>query len=132
MPEYEQGLYGFLDQDLDQMLENAKKHPFKVHMDFETRFRVWTEQVLVDRVMYVRKHPDLETMIRMYDLTLRDSVRLLKRATKELLEVADIVDYSEKHRAHLNTAQSVYDQRKRLIVSVHFKTLDEILETQRR
>ena len=132
MSDYEQGLYGFLDQDLDQMLETAKKHPFKVRMDFETRFKVWTKQVLVDRLMYVRKHPDLETMIRMYDLTLRDSVRLLKRATKELLEVADIVDYSEKHRAHLNTVQSVYDQRKQLILSAHFKALDEILETQRR
>ena len=118
MTEYERGLYGEFDQTLDEMLEEAKKHPFKVAMDFETRFRVWVEQVLHDRLANIDRYLSLDFTIRMITLTLRDGVRLVKRAEKELLEVADIPDHSEKHATDLKAAQNLYEERYELVMKI--------------
>jgi hypothetical protein len=62
--------------DLDHQLDLAKKHAFHVNMDFETRVRVWENQVIPDRIMQLKQHSSFETAIRFYDLTVRDVVRL--------------------------------------------------------
>ena len=118
-------LYGELDITLDEMLEQAKEHPFKVAMDFKTRYRVWKNQVLLDRLMRLKKDPRLETAIRYYDLSLRDYVRLFKRATKEFFEVANERTTSQEV---LRTAQALYEERRRLLFDVHNTFLNDSLD----
>lgn len=106
---YEDTPYNELAQTLNELLEQAKKHPFKVPLDFETRFRVWDTQILPDRVSQIRKDPTGEHVHRLYILSAKDVGRLCKRAYKEFMEVADLRDNTS---AHLKTAQSLFSQRK--------------------
>ena len=123
--DYEHGMYGEFDLTLDEQLERAKKSPFKVAMDFSIRYRVWKDQVLLDRLMRLRKEPTIETAIRYYDLTLRDYVRLFKRATKEFFKIAN--DKKTK-QGLLETAQVQYEDRRRLLFDVHNKFLNDSLD----
>lgn len=102
--------------NLHRELEYAKEHPFKVIIDFENRFRIWRDQVIPDRVAQLRKHPHLDVAIRFYDLTLRDVVRLYRRATKEFLLVADdVITKTDKLKFH----QELYIERQNLLYNIH-------------
>ena len=103
-------------ESLDQQLEVAKKHIFKVPVDFETRFRIWRDQVIPDRLRQLEKHLSLETAVRFYGLTYKDVVRLYKRATKEFLEIAD---ERETSRLQLEFFQKLYLTRQDLLYTVH-------------
>ena len=123
--DYEHGMYAEFDLTLDEQLERAKRNPFKVAMDFKTRYRVWKDQVLLDRLMRLRKEPTFEAAIRYYDLTLKDYVRLFKRATKEFFEVAND---KKINQATLKIAQEMYAVRRRLLFDVHNKFLNDSLD----
>ena len=118
-------LYDELEMTLDEKLERAKKNPFKVRLDYKYRFRVWHDQVIVDRLMQLRKSPLLETAIRYEELTLRDYARLYKRATKEFLKVMDKVANTEKE---LKTSKELYELRQIELKDVHNEFLDEVLD----
>jgi hypothetical protein len=118
--------YGELHQTLDEMLDQAKKHPFRVPMDFETRYRVWNENILPERIQQVEKTMTANHARRMYDLSYKDVLRLAKRSEREFFEV---VNNPRIAPAHLKTAQSLYQQRKTLLArSFKFfvETLNEI------
>ena len=117
------GLYGFETASLEEQLERVKKSPFKVAMDFETRFRVWRDQIIPDRVMMLKKHFDLETAIRYYDLTVRDVVRLYARVQKEFMEVADDLKTSQDK---LLFHQGLYLTRKNLVYNIHAGFVNDV------
>ena len=119
------GLYGFETSSLDEQLERAKESPFKVRMDFETRFRVWRDQIIPDRVMMLKKHLDLETAIRYYDLTVRDVVRLYARAQREFMEVADDLKTSQDK---LLFHQGLYLTRKNLVYNIHAGFVNDVTD----
>lgn len=65
---------------LDWMLEEAKKHPMEIHHDFDTRYRVWVEQIIPSRVNAVRQcGGDGDYALRMVSLTNADAERLVSR-----------------------------------------------------
>lgn len=109
---------------LDDQLEYAKKHLFKVALDFDTRFRVWRDQVLVDRLLMLQKTKLIDDAVRYYDLSVRDYARLYKRATKEFLEIAD---NRMTPAAVLGTEQHVYQDRKESLGIVFNKFADDLL-----
>lgn len=69
---------------LDWMLEEAKKRPLPIHHDFDTRFRVWVEQILPDRLHAIQACPgDSEYKLRMMTLVLQDAQRMIDRVYYE-------------------------------------------------
>jgi hypothetical protein len=110
-------------EDLDHQLEVAKKHTFHVKMDFESRFRVWKDQVIPDRVMQLKQHSSFSTAIRFYDLTVRDVVRLYRRATAEFMEVAN---NREVKQDELKFHQSLYIERQDLLYNVHEQYVNQM------
>lgn len=102
--------------DLADQLETAKAHILKVHLDFETRIRVWEHQVLPDRLETLKKNSSLETAIRHYDLTIKDVSRLYRRAEKEFLKIANDVNIKQ---SGLKFHQQLFQDRKELIVVIH-------------
>jgi len=83
-------------------------------------------RVKLDKDLTFVTHPSLDIAVRMYKLTVKDVLRLLKKAFKELLEVANIPDYSEKQEAHLKTSQKLYEQRKKLLYGVYSVAIERI------
>lgn len=72
--------------ELDWMLEEAKKHPHTIHHDFDTRIRVWIDQILPDRLHAIQSDPENdEYKMRMMTLILEDAQRLLDRADRETI-----------------------------------------------
>ena len=114
-------------ETLDNQLEYAKKHPFKVALDFDTRFRVWKDQVLKDRLLMLEKTRLIDNAIRYYNLSGKDYVRLFERATKEFLEVAD---NRMTPGAILNTEQHIYQDRKESLRIVFIKFVDDLLNIE--
>lgn len=114
--------------DLGNDLDEAKKHPFIVKVDFETRFRVWRDRIVPDRLLILEKDKSFETAVRLYDLIVRDFVRLFRRATKEFLDVADDIDASQEK---LKFFQILYSLRQDLIRDTHngyVNDIEEIME----
>ena len=69
---------------MDWMLAEAKKNPMKISHDFDTRFRVWVEQIIPSRIDAIRQcGGDAEYAMRMVRLTLEDVHRLHSRAVSE-------------------------------------------------
>ena len=65
---------------LDWMLEEAKKRPMEIHHDFDTRFRVWVEEIIPNRVSAIRQcGGDADYAMRMVRLTNADADRLISR-----------------------------------------------------
>lgn len=114
-------------ETLDNQLEYAKQHPFKVALDFNTRFRVWKDQVLKDRLLMLEKTRLIDNAIRYYDLSVKDYVRLFKRATKEFLEVAD---NRMTPAAVLGTEQHIYQDRKESLRIVFKEFVDDLLNIE--
>ena len=89
--------WSFVESRFDQLdadLEDAKKHPFKVRLEFDHRFRVWKEIIHRNRRLHLYAlHNDpkeQESLTKRYvHLDLYDLARLLRRAKKELLYIAD-------------------------------------------
>ena len=72
------------ESELDWMLEEAKKHPHVVHCDFDTRNRVWVNEIIPGRLNeIVQGGGDIKYIVRMIDLTLADATRLIARIHKE-------------------------------------------------
>ena len=72
---------------MDWMLAEAKKKPTKMSHDFNTRFRVWVEQIIPARVNAIRQcKGDVEYAMRMVRLTLEDVHTLHDRAVREWVE----------------------------------------------
>ena len=111
--------------DLGNQLETAKQHIVKVPLDFITRYRVWKDQVVRDRLLRLRKDPRLETAIRFYDLTLRDYIRLYQRAAKEFSVVADNVNTTQQALEHI---QLQYEDRTDRLLEVHNSFLKELID----
>ena len=66
------------------MLEEAKKSPMKISHDFDTRFRVWVEQIIPARVNAIRQcKGDVDYAMRMIALTTKDMNRLKIRVIEE-------------------------------------------------
>ena len=121
--------YSEIHQTLDEMLDHAKKHPFRVPMDFETRYRVWNEDILPGRIQQLERNLTAETALRIYDLSAKDVLRLAKRSEKEFFEVMDNPEVSP---AHLRTMQSLYQQRKTLLAAsftFFLESLNQVLES---
>ena len=69
-----------LDDMLDWELDKALEIGFVVPHDFETRFRVWIEQILPDRVQSViERKGDEGYVLRMIQQSQRDAERLMAR-----------------------------------------------------
>lgn len=69
---------------LDWMLEEAKKKPMDIHHDFDTRFRVWVDQIIPSRIDAIRQcGGDVDYAMRMVKLTNADGARLLTRLEME-------------------------------------------------
>lgn len=75
---------------LDWMLAEAKKRPMKISHDFDTRFRVWMEQIIPARVNAIRIcGGDHDYAVRMVRLTEADAERLISRRRWEYEQVND-------------------------------------------
>ena len=69
---------------MDWMLEEAKKNPMEIHHDFDTRFRVWVNQIIPSRIDAIRQcNGDVDYAVRMVRLTITDSNRLVGRVYTE-------------------------------------------------
>jgi hypothetical protein len=69
---------------MDWMLEEAKKTPMEIHHDFDTRFRVWVDQIIPSRIDAIRQcGGDLDYAVRMVRLTSVDARRMKERALHE-------------------------------------------------
>lgn len=116
---YEQEHIDAIDSRLEGLaaeLEYAKKHIFEVKLDFETRYRVWKDQVLPDRLRQLEKHLSLETAVRFFDLTVADAQRLYRRAAKEFMVVADDTEITAEK---LKFFQQLFLERQNLIYNGH-------------
>lgn len=72
------------EEMLDWMLEEAKSNPMKICHDFDTRFRVWVDQIIPSRLNAIRQcKGDVQYTLRMVDLTTKDLKRLRDRAIDE-------------------------------------------------
>lgn len=114
-------------EGLDHQLEEAKKHAFKVRVDFETRVRVWKDQVLPDRLLALDRTLLLADAIRFHDLTVRDVQRLQRRAKKEFLQVADnptIYQYT------LTFFQHLYSEREKLLVHLYRGFYEQMIDKE--
>ena len=82
--------------DLNVELEYAKAHTFKVQLDYERRFRVWTTIVERNRFYDVKKQPTRDSKLsliqRYVELDIRDYDRLKRRAEFEFLQFANDLD----------------------------------------
>ena len=84
------------EETLQWMLEEAKKHPTKVHCDFDTRYRVWVNKIIPGRLSeIIQGGGDPEYIMRMINLTLADCERLAERIYKEMRTDDDC--YSPQH-----------------------------------
>ena len=100
--------------DLAQDLESAKKHPFKVSLEFDRRFRVLTTIIHRNRrghLYALRDDPKVqEAQTKRYvSLDLYDLARLFRRAKKEFLY---IVDDPRLSKMSLILFQNLYHYRK--------------------
>lgn len=69
---------------LDDMLEKAKKNPMPICYDYDTRFRIWTKQILRGRLnKIIETGGNAEYIERMINLVLDDYDRLVERSRKE-------------------------------------------------
>ena len=81
---------------MDWMLEEAKKNPMEIHHDFDTRFRVWAEQIIPSRIDAIRQcGGDVNYVVRMVRLTVVDSNRLVGRVYSEACGHED--EYATHH-----------------------------------
>lgn len=98
------------ESELDWMLEEAKKIGFKVRCDFDTRYRVWVNQILPGRHdEIVQGGGDIEYVVRMIALTLTDCERLVSRINKESNIVEGV------YETHSPLVEDVYETTDRAI-----------------
>ena len=85
---------------MDWMLAEAKKSPMKISHDFDTRFRVWVDQIIPSRIDAIRQcNGDVDYAMRMLRLTLEDGKRLQDRAAEE----GGMIEYGMRIEAVLFT-----------------------------
>lgn len=69
---------------MDWMLAEAKKSPMKISHDFDTRFRVWVDQIIPSRIDAIRQcGGEFDYAVRMVRLTSVDARRMKARALYE-------------------------------------------------
>ena len=95
-----------IEEYLNWQLEAAKSHPMEVHLDFNTRYRVWTEQILPGRLNEVRQNNgDLGYIARMISLDLADLDRLSDLVKGERLEMVLMTIFEQQVRAYMTEAK---------------------------
>lgn len=103
-------------EDVDEMLLRALEHPFVVHLDFDTRIRVFRNQEIPHRLQRLRI---LIASGGKYDVvvnrTNKDFRNLYKRAEKEFFAFANDREVSSKT---LRAMQSIYRYRKRELAAL--------------
>jgi hypothetical protein len=114
-------------EDVDEMLERAKEHPFKVPVDYDTRIRVFRDQIIPDRIHALRVLVGSGGKQDLFvNRTMKDIRNLYKRAEKEFLRVAD----DRTHTLYtLRVHQSIYRHRRyelRLLTQWYFNQSVEI------
>lgn len=101
---------------LDDMLEKAKKNPMPICYDYDTRFRIWTEQILRDRLnKIIETGGNVEYIKRMVDLTISDYDRLYYRLNKEYITNND--KFKEKLNLLLITTKEIIELYENELVS---------------
>ena len=87
-----------LTWSLDEMLIKAKEKPMSIHHDYETRFRIWSEEILAGRHRaIIGLNGDPEYINRMINLVLDDYDRLIEQARKEYIIDDDMNQYRERN-----------------------------------
>ena len=75
------------ESTIDEMLKQAKMHPFKVRLEFNRRFRVWHDIIHRNRRLHLSAAPtpeELRSLHKRYKaLDIADADRLSRRADKE-------------------------------------------------
>lgn len=83
---------------LDNMLNQSKKNPMSISHDFNTRFRVWTKQILKNRLKaIIQTSGNPEYIKRMVSLVIDDYDRLVERSRKEYIIDQDINKYHKRN-----------------------------------
>ena len=86
-----------LTWSLDEMLIKAKEKPMSIHHDYETRFRIWSEEILSGRHQaIIGLNGDPEYINRMIALVINDYDRLCNRIRKEFTINEDIDQYRKR------------------------------------
>ena len=95
---------------MDVMLEKAKQHPMPVCHDYDTRFRVWTEQILPNRLAaIIQSGGNPEYVERMKMLTLDDYCRLGERIMHEFDLCGDTEQCQRRtHKIHSITTDTLW------------------------
>ena len=105
--------------NLDAELENAKKHPFKVQLEYDRRFRVWSTVIERNRHFdlnrYTTRKSLLAMIVRYVALDIRDYQRLSRRAEFEFLYIANDPDVSNNT---LIVAKNLLKERRGLLEAV--------------
>jgi hypothetical protein len=75
------------DSTIDEMLKQAKMHPFKVRLEFNRRFRVWQDIIHRNRRLHLLAAATPEELRSLHGrykaLDIADAARLSRRADKE-------------------------------------------------
>ena len=75
------------ESTIDEMLKQAKMHPFKVRLEFNRRFRVWRDIIHRNRRLQILAAPTPEELRSLHErykaLDIADAERLSRRADKE-------------------------------------------------
>ena len=96
--------------EIDWMLEKAKKNPMKIHHDVETRMRVWSTQILPGRLQeIIASNGDPDYIKRMINLTIDDYDRICNKIQKEFIINKDINLYHELNNQMLNITQGIIE-----------------------
>lgn len=96
------------DDMLDWMLDAAKKKPMKIHHDFDTRFRVWENQILKNRLRaIISTGGNHEYIERMTDLVLNDYFRLGELTHKEFMINKNLDQYHKRYNELFTTTKKI-------------------------
>ena len=79
--------------------ELALARTYQIDVSFETRFRVWTEQILPDRMNEIRQKGSIEYIHRMLDNLFCDDDRLTNRIITEGRKYGNEIRMLERIRA---------------------------------
>ena len=83
---------------MDDLLEKAKKNPMPIFHDFDIRFRVWTNQILKNRLQaIIQSAGNPEYVERMRNLLIDDYDRLSERCRTEFISNKDMEQYHERN-----------------------------------
>ncbi|MCW4043532.1 MAG: hypothetical protein NWE90_07400, partial [Candidatus Bathyarchaeota archaeon] len=103
-------------EDIDEMLERAKENPHHIPVDFNTRFRVFRDQIVPDRLQELHKSiAKGEKTDPFVNRTMKDISNLYKRLEKEFMVGAN----DRRHTRYLLIRyQAIYNYHKAQLLSL--------------